>query len=131
MLILYYQRLFLISLFYSGQSDHPLLAIYTSRLLSKPSTSPYTLILYHTLTIFKTFIFKKGNNIYKTCIYCFLKTFVTSKFEFLPIHLHRNFQVYNLIPQAFLQLLNRDYIHTLCMNTFLFLVPQLLQLQPA
>ena len=46
MLILYrYQRLFLFSLFYSGQSDHPLLAIYTSEVLSKPNTSPSTLLI--------------------------------------------------------------------------------------
>ena len=46
MLILYrYQRLFLFSLFYSGRSDHPLLAIHTSELLSKPNTSPSTLII--------------------------------------------------------------------------------------
>lgn len=44
MLILY-QRLFLISLFYSGRSDHPLLAIYISKKPSKPITSPYVSII--------------------------------------------------------------------------------------
>ena len=45
MLILHYQRLYLFSLFYSGRSDHPLLAIHTSELLSKPNTSPSTLLI--------------------------------------------------------------------------------------
>ena len=35
-LILHYQRLYLNSLFLSGQSDHPLLAIHTSNIMSKP-----------------------------------------------------------------------------------------------
>lgn len=47
MLILYYQRLNLFSLFYSGRSDHPLLAIYTSRAMSKPLHPQY--ISYYTL----------------------------------------------------------------------------------
>lgn len=54
MLILYYyQRLFLFSLFYSGRSEHPLLAIHTSELLSKPNTSPSTLyiILYYMIKL--------------------------------------------------------------------------------
>ena len=47
MLILY-QRLYLILLFLSGQSNHPLLAIYTSKLLSKPITSPcYEMLRYY------------------------------------------------------------------------------------
>lgn len=46
MLILDYQRLFLISLFLSGQSDHPLLAIYASGVMSKP-LHPHIKLLYY------------------------------------------------------------------------------------
>ena len=50
MLILYYQRLYLIFAFLSGQAT-PLLAIHTSGVLSKPNTSPYKvhIILYYIL----------------------------------------------------------------------------------
>ena len=59
MLILrYYQRLYLFLLFYSGQSNHPLLAIYTSKLLSKPNTPPYALyIIYEFYKIYNIFYF--------------------------------------------------------------------------
>lgn len=59
MLILrYYQRLYLFLLFYSGQSNHPLLAIYTSKLLSKPNTPPYALyIIYEFYKIYNIFLF--------------------------------------------------------------------------
>ncbi len=45
MLILHYQRLYLFSLFYSGRSDHPLLAIYPSGTVSKP-LHPHVLFYY-------------------------------------------------------------------------------------
>lgn len=50
MLILYYQRLFLFLLFYSGQSNHPLLAFYPSCIVSKP-LHPQVLLLYTILFV--------------------------------------------------------------------------------
>lgn len=58
MLILFYQRLYLFSLFLSGQSDHPLLAIYTSRLLSKPNTPP-CILLTILIILYLAFFIKK------------------------------------------------------------------------
>ncbi len=54
MLILHYQRLYLFSLFYSGRSDHPLLAIPTSGIVSKPLHPHIAFLLYYIFLFFST-----------------------------------------------------------------------------
>ena len=46
---LHYLHLLLISLFYSGRSDHPLLANHISYIMSKPITPPFLYLLYNIL----------------------------------------------------------------------------------
>ena len=60
MLILHYQRLLLISLFLSGQSDHPLLAIHISSAMSKP-LHPHIPLYYTILNYF--YQYEKSRNI--------------------------------------------------------------------
>ena len=57
---LHYLHLYLFSLFYSGPSDHPLLAIYISNIMSKP-IHPHITIIYYTL------IMHKFQSFYKIC----------------------------------------------------------------
>ena len=87
MLIHYYQRLFLISLFYSGRSDHPLLAIYISKKPSKPITSPYVyIILFFLLFINKyltfIYIFHKSKQHTSRRATCFCGNFLNSGFKY-------------------------------------------------
>lgn len=69
MLIYCYQRLYLFLLFYSGQSNHPLLAICTSKLLSKPITSPYTLLLYTIFLKYTIFFYILLASCFSLCYY--------------------------------------------------------------
>lgn len=91
MLILY-QRLFLISLFYSGRSDHPLLAIYTSKKPSKPITSPYFyiilcfLLFINKLSIFYLHFQKQATHLW--CVTCFVELLPNYGFRSSPSSFH-------------------------------------------
>lgn len=91
MLILY-QRLFLFSLFYSGRSDHPLLAIYISKKPSKPITSPYVFIILCFLLFINNFssfyLYFQKQTAHRWCAVCFCGKFLNRGFNYSLLFYH-------------------------------------------